>query len=118
MSDKLNDLINTFYRLSVEVRDECIAYLMKTLEENGNKINWRDNDDIQEYVTVSYDGGNHPEYASNLFSTVYGIELLPTNDIVFDIEDCDEYDLTSVPTMELIDICSFIDSYQEELNLK
>lgn len=118
MDNELNEKINALCKLSIEVKDNCIKYLTDVLHKNGNKINWRGNEDIQESVTVSYDGGNHPEYASNVYSTVYGVEIDEKGFITLDTEDCGEYEISYVSTMELVDICIFIDTYSEELYLK
>lgn len=118
MNEELNEKIKALYRLSLEVKNECIKYLTDLLHKNGNKINWRDNAAVAKFLTVAYDGGKHPEYDSNVFSTVYGVEIDDKGLITLDTEDCGEYEIDYVSTMELVDICIFIDTYQEELYLK
>ena len=52
------------------------------------------------YTSVSYDGGNHPEYASNCFSEVHGAFLDEDGEVYLIIDDCDEYEIRRVWSME------------------
>ena len=61
-----------------------------------------------------YDGGNHPEYASNMYSAVEGFELNEKNIIVFSIEDSDCYEVGRVLTDCLIELCDAIVEYEKE----
>lgn len=52
----------------------------------------------EEYRTcVTYDGGNHPEYASNAFSTVYAVRRNEHfGNIGLEIDETDFYDIDRV----------------------
>jgi hypothetical protein len=63
------------------------------------------------YPTVTYDGGDHPECASNCYSTVESIKL-KNGDIFFDIEETSDYHEVRVLTIELIRICYYIIIYE------
>ena len=44
---------------------------------------------------IAYDGGNHPEYASNCYSRLNSV-YLKDGEIFLDIEDCDEYEIDRI----------------------
>ena len=98
---KFQRLADSYFSTGKLLRSACISYIRKVLKENNNEITW-DSDEVGDYVlTVTYDGGNHPEYASNAFSCVYGVKLNERGKILLDTEDCDCYDIESVPTEEV-----------------
>lgn len=63
--------------------------------------------------TVVYDGGNHPEYACNVFSAVEGFRIENDN-IVLNIEDDSEYYEYRVITSDLINLCDILIEYENE----
>ena len=69
-------------------------------------------DEDYDIVCVTYDGGNHPEYAANPYSQVYGIFLNEKdNEIYLNIEDADEYCLDRVDSvLEVYNICLLVQS--------
>lgn len=73
--------------LGYKLREESIEYLQKVVEENGI-INF---ESLDIHCGVTYDGGNHPEYASNACSDVIDIHLDPWGHIELNIEEEDEY---------------------------
>lgn len=93
-----------------ELRKECINYLTEELNkpEHKNGISCETEDGCS--VCVTYDGGNHPEYASNAFSTVKGV-YMKNGEICLDTEDCGEYYIDNVCTTELLGVCDFIEEY-------
>lgn len=94
-----------------QLKKECIDFLTKKLRENGNKLSW-DSCEIGEFVSVCYDGGNHPEYASNVFSLVEGV-FIEDDDIYLNIEEDGKYPINNINTTELLDICNYIVKYVE-----
>lgn len=92
-----------------QLRAECVEFLTNKLRENNNKLSWNCCE-IGEYVCVCYNGGNHPEYASNVFSSVEGV-FIEDNNIYFHIEDDDKYSIEDINTMELLDVCTYIVEY-------
>ena len=81
-----------YSEIANKLRNECIEYLTETVKKNGRIEFDTENDD--EYFTVTYDGGRHPEYATNAFSTCYAVDLDKNGHVFFEIEDCDEYEVT------------------------
>ena len=85
------------------LRKECLAYLRNIVSKHNNSYEF-DNDYT---VTVSYDGGNHPEYASNVYSQVHRI-YIKDDKLLFDIDDECAYSEDRITTYELFNIASYI----------
>lgn len=98
--------------LRKEINERCINYLKKTLEEAENKrISFLNENG--EYINdtplcVSYDGGNHPEYASNVFNNVQAIYLDEKNNIKLDTDECNDYGIERITWDELFDIANYV----------
>lgn len=88
---------NSFMDLGKKLWDESLDYLKKLCEENGT-INF---EVLDLYVAVTYDGGNHPEYASNVFSHVIDVHLDENGNVELCTEDCDEYEVDRVCAADL-----------------
>lgn len=108
---KYEKIAEQFFQLSVTLKQECIKYLKRYLKKRENYIVDFDNCDYS--ITVVYDGGNHPEYASNAFSTVESI-LIKDNNIYVDTEDS-RISVDVLSTEELFDICSYINENKSQL---
>lgn len=89
-----------------KLRGSCIRYIVAAIQKYGPIEFDYDND---EYVTVIYDGGNHPEYASNAFSQVNRV-YMKNNDIYVETEDSDIKE-TELSTEELYDIAGIIHDF-------
>ena len=85
------------------LRKECLAYLRNIVSKHNNSYEF-DNDYM---VTISYDGGNHPEYASNVYSQVHRI-YIKDDKLLFDIDDECAYSEDRITTYELFNIASYI----------
>lgn len=86
-----------FIDLGRKLWDESLDYLKKLCEENGT-INF---EVLDLCVAVTYDGGNHPEYASNAYSEVINVHLDENGNVELCIEDCDEYEVDRVYAADL-----------------
>lgn len=102
--------VEKFYEAMRKVRKDCISYLEYVLQFYGTvKFDF---DYDEQNISISYDGGNHPEYASNCYSTVYDVHRDRNGNICLEIEDSSDYDLDRVRTDDLVAICEAIqDSY-------
>ena len=110
---KYEKISDEFFKLSIELSQECTKYLTKILKKRkDHKIKFTGLKDCSYTPTVVYDGGNHPEYASNAFSTVWSVYLDINDDICFETEDTPDYPIDYITTEELYDICSFIDEHK------
>ena len=109
---KVNELLDQMLPMRAEVKKRCLAYLKRMLKKaEGNRLDFYDEDGNGyggEYVCVSYDGGRHPEYASNVFSSVRGIFLNDKGVVTLDTEDDDEYSMSSITWDELVNVADYV----------
>lgn len=91
------------------LRKECEEFLMRVLTINAGQIDTYD-DDSDECVSVCYNGGAHPEYASNCYSIVRSV-YIKNGKIYLDIEDDDEYPISEITAIELVHVCDHIDRF-------
>ena len=104
---KAGELYDSIIPIQREIREKSEKYLKKVLEENVGSINF-DDFDPDTSVSVPYDGGNHPEYASNCFSIVNGVFTDKKGNIYLEIEDCSEYPLTDVDWDDVYNVAEYI----------
>ncbi len=99
------------------VEDECLAYIKGELEKaEDNYISFLDEDGEPiggDMVCVTYDGGRHPEYASNAFDMVKGVYLKRHEGrnetlIMLDTEDDDEYYIGNIEVGEIYGVALFL----------
>lgn len=101
---KFEEVADKFFEASHELRKECIKYIKNVVKKHETL----DFSDCEYNVCVPYNGGSHPEYASNCFSNVYSVSLDKKGNIVLEIEDCGEYGIEEVPTEQVYDLADFI----------
>lgn len=106
---KAETLYDSILPIQTKIRKKCEDYIRRVLEENGGSIDF-DDYEVDEYVSVPYDGGRHPEYASNCFSIVNGIYLGSNGGITINTEDCDEYPLESVDWYHVYCIAEYLNN--------
>lgn len=114
---------NSAYNAFIAARDEMRKHCLDMLKEICNRTDSKEIslEKFKKYCcdcgmgwpVLAYDGGNHPEYASNLYSTIDGFSLV-NDKIVFDIEDDPSYDEDRVTTTELIEFCDYIIEYEDD----
>ena len=110
---KVNQLLKEIQPIRAEINKRCIAYLKRVLKKAENhSIDFYDEEHGEyiggELVCVTYDGGNHPEYASNAFSNVNGIYLNERGQILLHTEDCDCYEIESITWDEVIYLADYV----------
>lgn len=103
--DQVSYAYNEFSKVRCTLRQACIEYLSQVLADSPDRLIEID-DDVA--VCVPYDGGNHPEYASNCFSVVHSVSLDNNGDIYLDIEDCSKYEIINIDTQHLYDVCESV----------
>ena len=88
----VSNAVSDYYALMGKIRKTCLDILIDLLsEEDGNRVEISE----ENMMSVPYDGGNHPEYASNCFSMLNAVYL--KDDVIYlDIEDCDAYEIDRV----------------------
>lgn len=109
---KTIELFESIQPVREEVRKRCISYLKRVLKKrDGNSISFFDNDGFaidDQYATVSYDGGRHPEYDSNVFSNVEAVYLDKKGNVVLETEDTSDYSVDNITWDELYDLACFV----------
>lgn len=106
-----NRKAKTFNKMLGDYRNVAKDYLKSLLEEHKTILFNYGGDNQEECVTISYDGGNHPEYASNVFSEVISVSLNNKGEVIFEIEDSCDYDINDVQTLDLFDAIYSINNY-------
>lgn len=94
-----------------EAKKISLDFINKKLNKYNGHIEF-DYDVIEDILSVTYDGGAHPEFASNAFSSVYGIFKNKKGKICLCTEDCEEYEIDSINDDEIYDVAMFI--YENE----
>ena len=84
------------YYECVEIKHKVREISLETIKSvlskaDGNYVEISDDN----MLCVPYDGGNHPEYASNCNSRLNSV-YLKDGEIFLDIEDCDEYEIDRI----------------------
>ena len=108
---EVKELYEAIQPIRRQIANRCLAYLKGALKRNGGSIEFFKNDGNaidDEYVSVAYDGGRHPEYASSAFSNVNSVYLNKKGRIVLDTDDCDEYEIENLSYDELYTIAEFV----------
>ena len=104
--DEIKAMICDYRETNSITRKKCEGFLSTMLLGNGSRINLRHEDGFPQ-MSVNYDGGNHPEFHSNVFSDVYSV-FNKDGKIYVEIEDDNEYDIDNLSTEELVGICELI----------
>lgn len=106
---KVNELLDAIKPMRAEVKTRCLAYLKRQLKKR-TRIDFYDEEGDaigNEYVCVTYDGGRHPEYASNAFSNVNGV-YISNGKILLDTDDDCEYDIQNITWDELVNLTDYV----------
>lgn len=91
-----------YYKAIGEVREIASAYLKKIVRSKGGKIIDNDDDELLDSIAISYDGGNHPEYASSAACSLLSIVLNDKDELEFNVEDEEGLDLSRITTEDLV----------------
>lgn len=105
-----NGISEAFSQLNAATKNlnsRCIEFLADIVKKQGGLI---DMDDFSDAVSIVYNGGNHPEYASG-YSTVHNIHLNDDNRLYVGIDEDDDYSIEDLSASELYYIALVI--YEE-----
>lgn len=123
---KIIDGINKLAELSRNLRLECNHFIIDFVKEYGKEekdgkftLNLY-NDEVGDYlgnqnICCTYDGGNHPEYDANPYSTINAIHVF-SNKCLLDTEDTEDYDIDYITTDEVIAITEYLTDVKGELD--
>ena len=108
-----------YYNAKRDIRHICLDMLKKICDRTETKEISLDK--FKNYLrdegycdpTIIYDGGHHPEYATNAFSTIDGF-YIKNEIVIFDIEDDSQYDESRVITDDIINLCELIVKYEKQ----
>ena len=89
-----------------EAREAAIEYITRIVKKHGGEVVFDMDYDV-ENVTILYDGGNHPEYASNCYSTVYRV-YEENGEVLLETEDSSGYSFDRMRTGDIIDVADAI----------
>lgn len=103
---EINEKVESITPTINKIRKESIEYLREVAKKNNGYFDLTEHDDFGA-ICVTYDGGNHPEYASNAFSAVQAVKL-DGDKLVLETEDTDWYDTENVEPFELYGVAHFI----------
>ena len=103
MKKNIKSTSEQYRELAIQLRKECEDYLKEVVTAFGvvplrECVCDMDCDGANAYVV--YDGGNHPEYASNGCSDVIDVHLYKDGSVCVNIEDCEDYDIDRVAYTE------------------
>ena len=91
-----------YHKVCGEVRDTAKEYLTRMLEgQPGKRIESGEDNEYLDGIAVTYDGGNHPEYASCVISVVNGIWIDEKGTIMFGLEE-EAVDIDRITTDDLV----------------
>ena len=110
--DKANSLWEQIFPSIKEIESESKEYLIDMLKAAPNgRINFYDKDGSPygRETCITYNGGGHPECASNAYSMVHAV-FLKDNNLFVDCDDCDEYDMSELYWLEIYDVASCVES--------
>lgn len=93
---KLKELQDCYFKASRDYRNAMEQTFDEALKE-GDYIDLVEN---EVYCYLTYDGGNHPEYAANLVSQCYGVGK-KNGKVYFRIEEDEEYKIDRVTNIDL-----------------
>ena len=107
--DFFNEVSDEYLHIESKVRKAGLEIIKAAVDENEGHLSLRtiyEENDYEDSVCVTYDGGNHPEYANpySLVNALYDKD----GKIAIDCEDCDEYYFDSVTTDEIKAIADFL----------
>lgn len=115
--NQVRETLGQWSDISNKLGNEATEFISEALDKaEGNRIALIDYDDDNRqeedhiYITVTYDGGRHPEYDSNVYSTVY--EIYKKDGVIYlYTEDCEEYALSRINNIEKYDVAEAINQF-------
>lgn len=110
--EKYQETFEKRSELSIQLKNECKEYIINTLKSReSHKISFYAEEYCDYQPTVVYDGGRHPEYDSNAYSSVEEVYLDEKGELHIDIEDCSDYSTDSLSADEWYDIAEAVNNY-------
>ena len=93
--------------MNSKLYNDCKEYIINALKDEPEQQIIFDRTYNDEYVTVSYDGGNHPEYDSDCFADVYAVKLID-GEVYLDLEYNSKYSIDRINAEHLYDVADMV----------
>lgn len=112
--EKWKETEKRFVEIQKELRADCEQYILDCIKQKygTNELNNSTQyylhiieDEYEGRPMIAYDGGRHPEYASEMYNEVYGVGLDEKGQIYIDTEECENYAISRTNTDDLVMIC-------------
>ena len=114
---KIPELREEYYRLSHQLYAECIEFLKKFLSVMPGSFEVSGTEAYQEYsqvygsLCITFDGGNHPEYAATPYAEVKSLSLV-NGEIKVETDNGDMYG-NSIGLSDYLDITQYLEWWSE-----
>lgn len=116
VSDIADEYLGEIVKFEADLRKRIIQALKSHGGEFVFPVNTEDDDDLELPYTITYYGGNHPEYASNAYSTLESVKLhKDESEFIAVLEDGEQMGI-ECDIYGLVNICNFIDIILAEEN--
>ena len=112
-AETFGKLSEEYLHIESQVRKVGMEIIKTAVDKNEGRLSLEEiyeEHDYEDSVCVTYDGGNHPEYAANPYSLVNAL-YIKDGKIAMECEDSDEYYFDSVTTDEVQAIANFLLEY-------
>lgn len=106
-----------YHEVANQLTNECKEYVLEQLEKKEGKRIDVYNEYQNEPISITYDGGNHPEYASDAFSSVESVEINDGGYICIETED-GEMDFDFLNVEDMLSITHLVSWYSDTINYR
>lgn len=106
----IQNQIDEVWNIQSKVRTQMKEAIYDMVSEMGGAIDV-DWDDDCEYPILAYDGGNHPEYASTLYSSLSRVDAALKDGVKtfkVDIEDATNYDENRMNFSDVVQVFEYV----------
>lgn len=114
MEKNVYEIVDKLYNTIRLAKDDLFCILLEKIRE-GKEYNADELNDENPYYTIAYDGGNHPEYASNCFARIERVYVDTNNNCYIDTED-GEMDLDYISLDDMFQVWYFICDVEKSRN--
>jgi hypothetical protein len=110
-NNKIDNRVSAHWEEQKEIRKQMVEAIHDMVSEMGGvKVDWETDDD---YPTIIYDGGRHPEYNSTISACVNGVNATKnkyddTKSFSVDLEDEANYDQDRMEFCDVAQVFEFV----------
>ena len=112
MEKTISDIASEYICNVSDFENDLRKRIIQALKSHGGEfvfpVNTEDDDDLELPYTITYYGGNHPEYASNAYSALESVKLhKDESEFIAVLEDGEQMGI-ECDIYGLVTICGFI----------